>query len=69
MYFHERNPKLLIAGVLFFLASKIFYQASLSPYPGPLYIYIYMDKTLKHKKTIDDKIIVLRSSFHATLLK
>lgn len=67
MYFHERNPKLLIAGVFFFLASTIFYQASLSSYPGPL--YIYMDKTLKHKKTIDDKIIVLRSSFHATLLK
>lgn len=67
MYFHERNPKLLIAGVFFFLASTIFYQASLSPYPGPL--YIYMDKTLKQKKTIDDKIIVLRSSFAATLLK
>ena len=67
MYFHERNPKLLIAGVFFYLASTIFYQASLSPYRDPL--YIYMDKTLKHKKTIDDKIIVLRSSFAATLLK
>ena len=42
MYFHERNPNLLLAGVFFFLASTIFYQASLSPYPSPLYIYIYI---------------------------
>ena len=68
MYFHERNPKLLIAGVFFFSCEHNFLSGLIVTLSGS-FIYIYMDKTLKHKKTIDDKIIVLRSSFPATLLK